>query len=79
MSNKTEWIVSILKCMYGIYSIRFFKFSMSLYELPGVWLINIGEIYSPVSCSHFVITPFAKSFWISKSIAHSTTFENWVI
>ena len=49
---------------------------MSLHEPSGFCFINIGEVYSPVSCSHFVITPFAKSFWITKSVADSTCFEN---
>ena len=49
---------------------------MSLHEPSGFCLINIGEMYSPVSCSDFVITPFAKSFWISKFIAESSSFEN---
>ena len=52
---------------------------MTLHEPSGFCLINIGEMYSPVSCSHFVITHLAKSFWISKSIADSSSFENSVI
>ena len=55
--------------MDGVF--RFFRFSMSLHEPSGFCPINIGEMYSPVSCSQFITTPFAKSFWISKSIAHS--------
>ena len=57
-------------------SFRFFIFNMSLHEPSGFCLINIGEMYSPVSCSDFVITPFAKSFWISRFIAESSSFEN---
>ena len=79
MSDKTDWCVSILNCMYDISSFRFFRFSMSLHEPSGFSLINIGEMYSPVSCSHFVITHLAKSFGISKSIADSSSFENSVI
>ena len=60
MGDKTDWSVSILKYMYGISSFRFFRFSMSLHEPSGFCLINIAEICSPVLCSHFVITPFAK-------------------
>ena len=52
---------------------------MSPHEPSGFYLKNIGEMYSPVSCSHFVITHLAKSFWISKSIADSSSFENSVI
>ena len=76
MSDKTDWSVSILKCMYGISSFRFFRFSMSLHKPSGFCLISTGEMSSPVSCSHFVITHFAKSFCISKSIADSSSFEN---
>ena len=49
---------------------------MGLHEPSDLCLINIGEMYSPVSCSQFVITPFPKIFWISKSIADSSSFEN---
>ena len=52
---------------------------MSPHGPSGFYLINIGEMYSPVSCSHFVIIHLAKSFWISKSIADSSSFENSVI
>ena len=52
---------------------------MSPHGPSGFCLINIGEMYSPVSCSHFVITHLAKSFWISKSMADSSSFENSVI
>ena len=76
MSDKTDQNVSILKYMYGISSFRFFRFSMSMYEPSGFCLINICEMHSPVSCSHFVITSFGKSFWISKSIADSP-FEEY--
>ena len=76
MKEKTDWSVSILKCMYGLSSFSFFRFSMSLHEPSGFCLTNIGEMYLPVSCAHFVITPFAKSFWLSKSIADSPSFEN---
>ena len=79
MSDKPDWNVSILKFIYGISSFRFFRFRMSLHEPSGFYLINIGEMYSPVSCSHFVITHLAKSFGISKSIADSSSFENSVI
>ena len=41
---------------------KFFRFSMSLHEPSDFCLINIGKMYSPVSCSHFFITPFAKTF-----------------
>ena len=49
---------------------------MSLHEPSGFCLKNIGEMYSSVSGSHFAITSFAQSFWISKSIADSSSFEN---
>ena len=73
---KLTGVFSILKCTYGISSFRFSRFSMSLHEPSGFYLINIGELYSSVSLSHFVITPFAKKLWIFKSIAESFSFEN---
>lgn len=76
MSDKTDWIVSILKYMYGISSFRFLRFNMSLHEPSSFCLIDIGEMYAPVSCSLFIIIPFAESFWISKSIADSSSFEH---
>ena len=69
----------LLKYIYGVSSFRFFRFRMRLHEPSGFCLINIGEMYSPVSCSHFVITHLAKSFWITKSIADSSSFENSVM
>ena len=76
MSDKTDRSISILKCMYDISSFKLFRFSMSLYEPSGFCVINISEMCSPVSCSHFDITPFAKSFWISNFMADSYSFEN---
>ena len=76
MSEKNDWSVFILKCMYGISSFRFFRFSIHLHEPSGFCLINIDEMYLPVSCSHCVITPFGKSFWISNFMADSSSFEN---
>ena len=64
MSDKTDWSASILKYIYRISS--FFRFSMSLHEPSDFCLVNICDMYSPVSCTHFVITPIAESFWISK-------------
>ena len=49
MSDKTDRNVSILKCMYDISSFRLFRFGMSLHEPSGFCLMNIGEMYSPVS------------------------------
>ena len=48
---------------------------MGMHETSGFYLINISEMYSPVSCLYFVLRPFAKSFWISKSIAGLSSFE----
>ena len=45
---------------------------MSLHKPSRFCLINIGEMYSPVSCSHFDTTHFAKSFWISEFMAGSS-------
>ena len=44
MSNKTNWSVSHLKCMYGISSFKFEGFSMSLLEPSGFCLVNIDEM-----------------------------------
>ena len=73
---KLTGVFPFLKCMSGISSFRFFRFSMSLHVPSDFCLINIGEIYSLVSYSHFAMTPFAISFWIFKFIADSPSFEN---
>ena len=49
---------------------------MSLHKPSGFCLKNIGEMYSPVSCSHFDTTHFAKSFWISEFMTGLSYFEN---
>ena len=49
---------------------------MSMHETSGFCLINISEMYSPVSCLYFVLRLFAKSFWISKSIAGLSSFKS---
>ena len=74
MIKLTGAIPSKNVCMVYLH-LFFFRFSISLHEPSGFCLINIGVMYSPVSCSHFVITPFTKSFWISKFIADLSSFE----
>ena len=80
-----KWVIKLTgvfpfwKVCIALSSFRFFRFNMSLREPSGFRLINIDEMYSPVWCSHFFITTFAKSFWISKFMADSSSFQNWAM
>ena len=68
ISSKNNCNASILKRMYNISRLSFFRFSSNLFKPSGYSQIKIGDIYSPILCPRFSMIPFENKFLISISV-----------
>ena len=74
-SSRTDIIASILKWFLVILSFRFLRSRTNLKLLPGFSFQKVGDLISSSSWSHFTMTFFLSSFWISLSIISCWTWE----
>ena len=79
-SFRIDIIVSILKWILVMFSFSFLRFRINLKLPSGFPFKKIGDIISPSSWSHFTMTFFLSSFWISISIISCWAWgQLWVL
>ena len=78
-SFRSGIIFSILKWILVMFSFSFLRFRINLKLPSGFSFKKVGDIISPFSWSHFTMTVFLSSFWISLSINSCWGWEQlWV-